>query len=105
MTRTSALLLLGSALCLVSPASAEVSHAQKLALGNDAQQHEMSSRHRHWRGGRVVAVATRVPGYTYAPISHKVFGDPRWPYVNWRGARDSLYAPGPLVTFVRYDSY
>ena len=80
MKSTTALLLLGAALCMAGPASAGDSH---------------------WRS-RVVVVPPG--GFTTAPISHKVF-DRRWPYVSWIGVRDSLYAPGPLVTFVRYDSY
>ena len=108
MTRTIALLLLGSALCLASPAVAKDTYTQPttFALGSDAQAHEMSARHRYARqSGAFIAAARAQPGYTYAPISHKVFNDPRWPYVNWRGAWDSLYAPGPRVTFVRYSGF
>jgi hypothetical protein len=100
------LFLLGAASGLVGPASADQAAAPTFALGLDpsAEQHEMSSRHRRWHDR--VAVARRAcPGFTVAPIPHKVFGDKRWPYVHWIGACDSLYAPGPAVTFVRYDSY
>jgi hypothetical protein len=108
MTRITALLLLGAALGLAGPASADETHAQPsgLSSGTSAQPHDMSSRHRHRSHERAVTVRARAcPGYTVAPIAHKVYGDRRWPYVNWRGACDSLYAPGPLVTFVRYESY
>lgn len=101
------LLVVGVALCLARPASAGGSQSAALALNSAAlaQQSDLSSRHKPWRRGHVVSYARACPGYTYAPISHKVFNDRRWPYVNWRGACDSLYAPGPLVTFVRYPSY
>lgn len=103
MKMTTALLLLGSALCSVSPANADDSRQQKLVFGSDTSlPQEMSSRHRHWRVGRVVAPYS---GFTHAPTLHKAFHDKRWPYVSWIGARDSLYVPGPLVTFVRYGSY
>jgi hypothetical protein len=92
------LLVTGAALSLAGPALADES---KAAFDRDAlAQHEMSSRHR----AGVIAVRGRLcgPGFTVAPTLHKTYGDRRWPYVSWRGACDSLYAPGPLVTFVRY---
>ena len=103
MTRTIVLFLLSAALGLAGPAGAAETHAPTSGLrsGMSVQQHEMSSRHR-WRE-RVAVIARACPGATVAPIAHKVYGDKRWPYVNWRGACDSLYAPGPLVTFVRYE--
>jgi len=106
MTKITALLLLGAALCVVSPANAKDKVTQpSLARGGDSQV-DMSARHRYGRhGGVFIAAARAQPGYTYAPISHKVFNDPRFPYVNWRGAWDSLYAPGPRVTFVRSGAY
>jgi hypothetical protein len=90
---------------LVGPASAEDTPAQTSALRSDtsARQHPMSSRHRHWH--RVAVSARACPGFTIAPTLDKTYGDKRWPYVNWRGACDSLYAPGPAVTFVRSGSY
>jgi hypothetical protein len=108
MKRIAALFLLSAALGFVGPASAEETQAQTsgLSSGMSGQQHEMSSRHRHRSHDRRVAVSARAcPGFTVAPIAHKVYGDKRWPYVSWIGACDSLYAPGPLVTFVRYQSY
>ena len=105
MTRTTALFLLSAALGLAGPAGAAETHPQTSGLrsGMSAQPHEMSSRHR-WRE-RVAVTARACPGATVAPIAYKVYGDKRWPYVNWRGACDSSYAPGPFVTFVRYESY
>jgi hypothetical protein len=106
MKRFAVLFLLGAASGLAGPASAAEASAPKFALsvGPSAQQHAMSSRHRRWHDR--VAVARRAcPGFTVAPIAHKIFGDKRWPYVHWIGACDSLYAPGPSVTFVGYDSY
>jgi hypothetical protein len=107
MTRTTALLLLSAALGLASPASADETHAPTLALRSDAsaQPHEMSARHRSWRHDRATVYARACTGFTIAPTLYKTYGDKRWPYVNWRGACDSLYAPGPAVTFVRYGSY
>jgi hypothetical protein len=104
MKRTTAFLLLGAALCCVSPANAEEPRAQTLSVGSNAssRQHEMSSRHRHLRHGRSVVMARACDGFTVAPTLHKVYGDRRWPYVSWFGSCDSLYAPGPAVTFVRY---
>lgn len=107
MTRITALLLLSVALGLASPARAGDTHAQTLALTGDTsvRHHEMSSRHRHWRHDRAAVIARACPGFTVAPTLSKTYGDWRWPYVNWRGACDSLYAPGPAVTFVAYGSY
>jgi hypothetical protein len=106
MKRFAVLILLGAASGLVGPAVADETHAPKsgLSLGPSAQQQEMSSRHRRWHD-RVAVRARACPGFTVAPIAHKVFGDKRWPYVHWIGACDSLYARGPLVTFVRAESY
>lgn len=106
MTRTTALLLLGAALGLAGPASADESHPQKsgLSSGTSAPRHEMSSRRSHPHD-RITAYARACPGFTVAPIAHKVYGDKRWPYVSWIGGCDSLYAPGPFVTFVRHESY
>jgi hypothetical protein len=106
MKRFAALFLLGAASGLVGPASADEALAPKfaLSLGPSAEHHEMSSRHRRWHD-RVAVVRRACPGFTVAPIAHKVFGDKRWPYVHWIGACDSLYARGPLVTFVRAESY
>lgn len=104
MKSTTALALLGSFLCVATPAEADQARAQQPApsAGASVQPHELSSRHRHWRGGHAVVVRRLAPPYTHAPIPHKVFGDPRWPYVHWFGSPDSLYVAGPLVTFVRY---
>ena len=111
MTRIAALLLLSATLGLAGPARADDTHAQTLALRSDASARhgetssEMSSRHRSWRHDRVAVFARACPGFTVAPTPSKTYGDWRWPYVNWRGACDSLYAPGPAVTFVRYGAY
>jgi hypothetical protein len=108
MRSTTALLLIGTALCWVSPASADASGGRQAVLASNAPAatpFEMSSRHRHRHHGRIVAVARACPGFTVAPTWEKTYFDRRWPYVNWRGSCDSLYAPGPLVTFVRYHGY
>jgi hypothetical protein len=107
MTRITALLLFSAALGLAGPARADNTHAQTSLLRSDtsARHHEMSSRHRPWRHDRVAVFARACPGFTVAPTPYKTYGDKRWPYVNWRGACDSLYAPGPAVTFVSYGSY
>jgi hypothetical protein len=102
MTRTTALIVLSAAICLGGPATAREARSEPAAFSTAASAPiEVSSRHRYAHG-RVVALARLPAQYTHAPIAHKVFGDPRWPYVNWRGHPDSLYVPGPLVTFVRY---
>jgi hypothetical protein len=110
MRSTTALLLLSAALCWVTPASADVSGGRQTRLaGNvptaeplEMNSREMSSRHRHGHRGRIVAVGRACTGFTVAPTLEKTYFDRRWPYVSWRGSCDSLYAPGPLVTFVRY---
>ena len=104
MNRITPLLLMGAALCFISPANADGSRSRQLALSGDtfAQHHEMSSRHRRVQVGAVVAPPG---GFIVAPTPNKAWDDWRWPYVSWIGARDSLYVPGPLVTFVRYGSY
>ena len=106
MKTTTALILLAAAAAFVGPAGADETRAQTSALKTEAPllQHDLSSRHRHWRhDGGVSARVCR--GFTIAPTELKTWGDRRWPYVNWRGACDSLYAPGPFVTFVGYGSY
>jgi hypothetical protein len=108
MTRATPLILLSAALCLVDPAGAQEARSQTSAFKTDtsARQHDMSSRHGYAQHGRIVAVSARAcRGFTIAPTQHKTYRDRRWPYVNWRGACDSLYAPGPLVTFVGHGSY
>lgn len=92
--------LMGVAVSATGPVAAKDTRPQYPSLRDtNSAGLEMSSRHRY---SRIVASGRLAPQYTYAPIAHKVFGDPRWPYVHWRGSHDSLYAPGPLVTFVRY---
>jgi hypothetical protein len=105
MQSTIVLILLGAALSSVGPANADVSRVRQPVLASDApmgQPFEMSSRHRHLHRGRIVAVGHACPGFTVAPTLQKTYFDRRWPYVSWRGSCDSLYGPGPLVTFVRY---
>jgi hypothetical protein len=104
MKNTATVLVLGAALCVVSPAIAKDRHAQGLSIRGDAARLEMSSRHRHARIGRPLAVAPPA-GFTHAPTWYKAYDDRRWPYVSWIGLRDSLYVPGPLVTFVPYGRY
>ena len=79
MNKTVIMLLFGAAFCCSSPAVAD-----------------------HLR--RDVVVVVPPGGFKVAPIPFKV-RDKRWPYVSWIGLRDSIYAPGPLVTFVRGGSY
>jgi hypothetical protein len=105
MKNTATLLVLGAAVCLVSPAGAKERLAQTLSISGDtSRQYEMSSRQRRVQVSRVVAVAPP-RGFTHAPTWYKAYDDWRWPYVSWVGARDSLYVPGPLVTFVPYGRY
>ena len=102
MTRTTVLITLSAVISLTGPATAAEKRSQHQTFSAAAMAPiEVSSRHRTTHE-RVVALARLPAQYTHAPIAHKVFGDPRWPYVNWRGHPESLYAPGPLVTFVRY---
>jgi hypothetical protein len=104
MNKFSPLLLLAASLCWVGPAgAAERSPRTPVIGGVAAQQHEFSSRHRVAAGPSDVVAFRRGcrPGFTVAPTRFRTFDDWRWPYVSWRGSCDSLYAPGPLVTFVR----
>jgi hypothetical protein len=104
MKKISPLLLLAAALSWVGPAAA----AEKPVAGTlaAAQHTEFSARHLV-PGPADVAVFRRGcrPGFTVAPTGFKAYGDWRWPYVSWRGSCDSLYVPGPRVTFVRYQGY
>lgn len=94
MKRIGPSLLLAASLCWVGP------------TGAAAQHQEFSSRHRVPGPSDVVAFRPAcLPGFTVAPTRFKTFGDRRWPYVSWRGSCDSLYAPGPMVRFVRYQWY
>jgi hypothetical protein len=107
MKTTTALILLAAAVCSADPAGADETRARTSALKTDTPvlQHDMSSRHRHWHDRRGTVSTRACRGFTIAPTEFKAYGDWRWPYVNWRGACDSLYAPGPFVTFVPYGSY
>jgi hypothetical protein len=96
MKEISPLLLLAASLCWVGPTDAS------------AQNREFSARHRVVVAGPSDVVVFRPgcrPGFTVAPTRFKTFDDRRWPYVSWRGSCDSLYAPGPMVTFVTNQWY
>jgi hypothetical protein len=102
MKKSCSLFLLTASLCWIGPAAAADRSPQTAA------QPEFSSRHRIVVAGPADVAVFRPgcrPGFKVAPTRFKAFDDRRWPYVSWRGSCDSLYVPGPLVTFVRNQWY